>query len=101
MVSMLKALWGRWFGGGGTAEREDSAAATVEYKGYRIRPTPYPVREQYQTAGIIEKDFAAGVKTHRFVRAETHPTMDDAAAFAVMKGKQIIDQQGDRIFEGQ
>jgi hypothetical protein len=38
------------------------------------------------------------MKEHRFVRAETHASKDDAATFAIAKGKQIIDEQGDRIF---
>jgi hypothetical protein len=49
---------------------------------------------------VIEKDFPDGVKAHRFVRAETHPSRDDAVAFSITKAKQIIDQQGDRIFGG-
>src|SRR3954452_12780171 len=49
---MLKALWSRLFGGG-TAE---PAAEAIEYNGYRIRPTPYPSKGAYQTAGIIEKE---------------------------------------------
>ena len=40
-----------------------------------------------------------GPKQQRFVRAETHPSLDDAVQFAVTKGKQIVDQQGDRMFE--
>ena len=39
------------------------------------------------------------MKTHRFIRAETHASKDDAAAFAISKGKQIIDERGDKIFE--
>jgi hypothetical protein len=38
------------------------------------------------------------VKEHRFVRAEKHPSRDDAVTFSVFKGKQIIDEQGSRIF---
>ena len=37
---------------------------------------------QYQTAGVIQNDTADGVKEHCFIRAETHLTKDDAAAFA-------------------
>ena len=43
----------------------------IEYQGYRIRPTPYRTERQYQTAGIIEKNFPDGPKQHRFVRADT------------------------------
>jgi hypothetical protein len=96
MFARLKAALGRLAGGGGAAE--EAAMPAVEYKGYRIRPAPYLTNGQYQTAGVIQKDAADGVKEHRFIRAETHPSKDDAAAFAITKAKQIIDQQGDRVF---
>jgi hypothetical protein len=70
----------------------------VDYEGYRIRPAPYEANGGYQTAGVIEKDSPDGVKEHRFVRAETHPSRDAAVAFSIAKGKQIVDQQGDRVF---
>jgi hypothetical protein len=96
MFARLKAALGRLAGSGsGTAEPEMPA---VEYKGYRIRPAPYLNNGQYQTAGVIQKDATDGVKEHRFIRAETHASKDDAAAFAITKAKQIIDQQGDRVF---
>jgi hypothetical protein len=98
MSSILKGLWSRLTGGGETGAKAEPAAEPVEYKGFRIRPAPYPSKGQFQTAGVIEKDVEGGVKEHRFVRAETHANKDDAAAFAVAKGKQIIDEQGDRIF---
>ncbi|MXQ11423.1 HlyU family transcriptional regulator [Microvirga makkahensis] len=98
MASFFKDLWTRFSGAGGRDSASEPAAATVEYKGFRIRPAPYPSKGQYQTAGTIEKDCEGGVKEHRFVRAETHASKDDAVAFAIVKGKQIIDEQGEGIF---
>ena len=98
MASILKGLWTRLTGAGEPGQKSEPAAEAVEYKGFRIRPAPYPAKGQFQTAGVIEKDFDTETKEHRFVRAETHPSKDDAAAFAVAKGRQIIDEQGDRIF---
>jgi len=98
MPSILKDLWNRFAGESSAAGREEPAAEAVEYKGFRIRPSPYSAKGGYQTAGIIEKDTEAGTREHRFVRAETHPSKEDATAFAIVKGKQIIDEQGDRIF---
>jgi hypothetical protein len=98
MLSKLKAAWTRLTGGQGGGESEESIPA-VEYKGYRIRPTPYRTNGQYQTAGVIEKSSAEGVKEHRFVRADTHQGRQEAIEFAISKAKQIIDLQGDRIFE--
>jgi len=94
MFSKLKAALARLAGRQG----EGPAEPPIEYKGYRIRPTPYRNNSLYQTAGIIEKDTPEGVKEHRFIRADTHQGRDDAIAFAVSKAKQIIDLQGDRIF---
>ena len=97
MASFLKDIWGR-LAGGSRADEPGEPTEAVEYKGFRIRPAPYSARGGFQTAGVIEKDFETGMKEHRFVRAETHPSKDEAASFAITKGKQIIDEQGDRIF---
>src|SRR5688500_15313618 len=98
MVSILKAMWRRLAGGGSATPAEEPRQEAVEYKGYRIRPAPYAAASGFQTAGVIEKDAPEGVKEHRFIRAETHPTAEEAAAFALAKGKQIVDQQGERLF---
>jgi hypothetical protein len=98
MFAKLKAAWNR-LTGGGAGDADAPATPAVEYNGYRIRAAPYRTSGIYQTAGIIEKDTPEGVKEHRFVRADTHPSKDDAIAFAISKAKQIIDLQGDRMFE--
>ena len=100
MVS-LKAIWSRLVGGGegAAATPEAPGLEAVEYNGFRIRPTPYKAAGGWQTAGTIEKDSPDGVKEHAFIRAETHPSLDEAASFAVAKGKQIVDQQGERMFK--
>jgi len=98
MPTTFKRIWTRLFGGSKGEGGDAPSAEAVEYKGFRIRPAPYPSRGQHQTAGVIEKDFESGTKEYRFVRAETHASADDAASFAIAKGRQIIDEQGDRIF---
>ena len=90
---MLKALWQRFAGGGGQSQAEP-----VEYNGYLIRPTPYSRGGGYQTCGVITKEIAGKTREHRFVRAETHPSREGATEFSIAKAKQIIDEQGDRIF---
>jgi hypothetical protein len=99
MVSIFKAMWSRLTGERDKADSAEIVGAEVEYKGYRIRPTPYLAGGQYQTAGIIEKDFAGDIRQHRFIRAERHASSEDAMAFAIAKGRQIIDETGDRLFD--
>jgi hypothetical protein len=100
MTSLLKSVWARLAGGsarehvGGSEE----PAAEAEHKGFRIRATPYAVAGGWQTAGVIEKASGSGVKEHRFVRAETHPSKDNAASFAIAKARQIIDERGEKVF---
>ena len=96
VLTLLKSAWSRLAGGG--AASPGPAIPTVEYKGYRIRPEPYRTKDQYQTAGTIEKVMADGIREHRFIRADTYHSREDAIAFTIAKAKQIIDQQGDRIF---
>jgi hypothetical protein len=98
MFAKIKAALSRLTIGSASGKANEPDVPPVEYKGYRIRPTPYPSNGQYQTAGVIEKDAPDGMKEHRFVRADTRPSRDDAIEFTISKAKQIIDMQGDRMF---
>jgi hypothetical protein len=94
----LKGLFGGGKGGAGRGGDEPARGEPVAYKDYQIVPAPMRQGGQFLTSGFIAKDFPDGRKEHRFVRADTHGSAEDAAAFAVQKGRQIIDEQGDRIF---
>jgi hypothetical protein len=96
MASFLKSLLGSVMPGG----RGSSAAAEepVEYNGYRLYPTPFRDEGQYRTAGRIEKEFETGMKEHRFIRAEKHASLEEAQDFSLIKARQIVDQNGDRMF---
>lgn len=98
MIGFLKNLFGGKSDGSATGGKTD-AAETVEYKGHRIRPAPFAAGSQYQTAGFIEKDIDGVTKSYRFVRVDKHASRDDAVSLTVIKGQQIIDEQGDRIYD--
>lgn len=85
------------FGGEGAAGPEPAGPAE-DYKGYQISPAPMRKDAGWLTSGVIAKDFPEGRKEHRFIRADTHQSQDEAAKFALMKARQIIDEQGDRVF---
>jgi hypothetical protein len=93
-MSFFSALFGR---GGSAATAK--AADPVEYKGYVISAAPYKNNGHYQTAGTITREIGGVRKEHRFIRADAYATYDDAVNFTLNKARQIIDLQGDRIFE--
>jgi hypothetical protein len=93
-----KGIFGRLFGRGDGAPAAEGSGAATEYKGFSIRPTPEKQGSGWLLVGIISKTSPDGVKEYKFVRADTFAGRDEAAAFAVTKAKQLIDEQGDRIF---
>jgi|SRR5688500_12392756 hypothetical protein len=96
-MSFLKSLFG--FGGG--KEVTGGPAATTkeaEHKGFIIRATPYKDGGQYQTAGTILKEIEGQMKEYKFVRADRFSTVEEAADLSLSKGRQIIDEQGERMF---
>lgn len=94
-MSFLKRLFG---GGGGDAAGEAAAAGQIEHRGYTVKATPFKADGQYQTCGVISREVDGVVKEHRFIRADRFAGLDDAAQTALNKGRQIIDEQGDRMF---
>ena len=38
------------------------------------------------------------MKEHRFVRAEMHSSREAAVEFSIAKARQLIDEQGERLF---
>ena len=97
-MSLWKSLFGGGSGEGKAAPSGPVTAKSVEHNGFKIEAQPYMEGGQYQLAGTISKEINGEVKQHRYVRADRFAAMDDAVEMAIMKGRQIIDQQGDRIF---
>jgi hypothetical protein len=91
------SFWKNLFGGGGDAKTAP-APSGEEYKGYTIRATPMSVGSEYQLAGRVEKEIDGELKVHEFVRADRMSSREEAASFAIAKGRQIIDEQGDGLF---
>ncbi|MTI11409.1 HlyU family transcriptional regulator [Curvivirga aplysinae] len=77
------------------AKREDP----VEYEGVSIVAAPIPAEgKQWRLAGFIVKYTPEGDLEREFIRADVFYSREEAAEFAISKGKQVVDQQGDRIF---
>jgi len=99
MGSKLGGFFRSLMGSDGGAGEAAARGETVDYNGYSIAPECRKQGSQWLTAGVITKPFGDGVKEHHFIRADLHASKGDAEACAVMKGKRIVDEQGDRMFE--
>jgi len=53
---------------------------------------------QYRLAGTISKEVDGEIKTHKLIRADMFSDRDEAVSFTVRKAKQVIGEQGDRLF---
>lgn len=94
-MSFLRKL----FGGGSSAEQgAPKASRTLEYNGFLIAATPYKEGGQWQTCGTVSKTIDGAVKEHRFIRADRFSDEEAAADHAILKGQQIVDQLGERVF---
>jgi len=92
-------LFSKFFGGGGGGSDGGAREGDeVDYQGFKITPAAQPQNGQWLTAGVIRKEVGGEVKEHRFLRADTHASAEAANDFAVIKARQIIDEQGERIF---
>ena len=92
-MSFFKKL----FGGSGAAKSE-AAVKKAEHKGFTIEARPYKEGGQFQLAGVISKEIDGVRREHKFIRADRFTSIDEAAEIALVKGKQIIDEQGAQIF---
>jgi hypothetical protein len=99
MASFLSKLFGggKSSDGGGAPQRGEA----VPYEGFLIHAAPERAGDQWRLAGVIVKQGAgeAGGDLERvFVRADNFASRDECESYAIRKGKQIIDEQGDRLF---
>jgi hypothetical protein len=94
------SFWSALFGGGSkSAKMAAKVSDPVEYKGYVIVAAPYKNNGHYQTAGTIAHEIGGVRKEHRFIRADAYASYDDAVNFTLNKARQIVDLQGERMFD--
>ena len=95
-MSFLKKL----FGIGSSGEPASTKPRKqLEYNGFVIAATPYKEGGQWQTCGTVSKTVNGENREHRFIRADRFTDEDAAADHAIMKGQQIVDQLGERVFD--
>jgi hypothetical protein len=88
-MSILSKL----FGGGTKPQKEPET-----YKEFRIFPEPQSVPGGFRLAARIEKEVEGELKVHHLLRADTLQSAEEAEAFSIRKARQVIDEQGDKLF---
>ncbi len=83
----------------GSSESAEWVSRAVEYHGFAIRPDSHRDGLEWRVGGVITKEFADGVKEHRFIRIDTFGAKDAADSLSIIKAMQIIDEQGDNLFQ--
>ena len=64
------------------------------YKDFAITPQPQKDASGWRIAALIEKDG----QTHHLIRADVLNDQEAAITASVNKAKQVIDEQGERLF---
>ena len=95
----LGDVFGKLFGGGGGESATEETGEAVEHEGYTIVPQPIREGGQYRTAGLIRREIGGELKEARFIRADNSSDRQGAMDHSVRKAKQIIAEQGERLFE--
>lgn len=94
-MSFLSKLFGSGSGGGGAT---GGPVAEMDHEGYKIIATPQREGDHYRLHGTISKVVDGEEKTHTLIRADLYPAPDDCVENTFRKAKQVIKEQGDRIF---
>ncbi|MEM6387233.1 MAG: HlyU family transcriptional regulator [Pseudomonadota bacterium] len=84
------SLFSKLFGGGGSAPEPERET----YEGFIITPNPAREGSRFRIGALIEKDG----QSHQLIRADMLETLDEANDASIRKAKQMIDEQGARLF---
>lgn len=83
------------FFGGGSGPKEMPAEM---HEGYIITPTPMSEGGQFRLCCEVRREVNGEMKSHTLIRADLFPSADQAAQASISKAKQMIKEQGERMF---
>lgn len=87
------SLFSKLFGGGAP-----KGPTAEEYDGFRIFAEPMKDGNRYRIAARIEKEIDGDLKSHQLIRADTLENYEAAVTASGAKARQVIDEQGIRLF---
>lgn len=92
-MSFLRRLFG-----GESKPASGPSFDTVEHAGFAILPAPIAEGGQYRLCAIISQGQGEGRREHRMIRADMFPDAASAAEASIRKARQMIAEQGERLF---
>lgn len=94
---MLKSLWQQLRGRRGQSARA-AVAARETYHGFTVLAMPRAEGATWRIAGEIHREGADGPHVYTFVRVDTASDHDAAVQLSLRKARQLVDENGDRLF---
>ena len=95
---MLNKFINRMFGGK-TEPAETQAIASEQYIGFKIEAAPVNEANGWRVAGRITREIDGTLQEHLFARADSCSDPKTAAELTLRKARQLIDEQGEKIFK--
>lgn len=96
---MIEKFVKRLFSGKDSSSKEPKVVSSASYNDFEIRAAPVKDSNGWRVTGTVVKEIDGVLKEHYFVRADSCPDAESAAALTLRKARQLIDEQGDRIFD--
>mgnify|MGYP003735060929 CR=1 FL=1 len=87
------------FGGRSASGPPQAANEPDTYKDCLIYAEPMAEGGQWRLAGRIVKGDGEAAREHKFIRADIFSSRDDVEAATYRKARQIIDEQGEALFQ--
>ena len=93
IMRFLRRLGGR----GGDAEGGGEVAGSETYEGFEILARPMREGGQWRLAGSIRRPGDETGPSHDFVRADIMADREECVRMTLLKGRQLVDEQGERL----
>lgn len=84
-------------GGGKQPGGPGEIAGRETYEGFEVLARPIREGGQWRLAGSIRRPDDESGPSHDFVRADTMADHDECVRMSLMKGRQLVDERGDRL----
>jgi len=97
-MSFWKKFLGLNLSGDDVKSDEPKLLGEDDYKGFIISAFEMKSGSEFQLFGTIEKEIDGEMKKQSFIRSDRLSSLQEAHNFTLKKGRQIIDEQGEELF---